>query len=155
MIGLLGTVALVGALLSSAVAGRVVGRLGQARVFVVGTFLIGLAFLAQAFTTPGWGLAWWVVGGFVASFCIIATNVVAATIRQSVCPPELLGRVGATMELVVWGVMPVASLLGGVLGTVAGVRVAVLVSGVIACLAVVWLLTSRMARRSEIVGARR
>jgi MFS family permease len=155
MIGLLGTVGLVGALLSSGFARRLVARVGQARALVGGTLLLGLAFLAQAFTTPGWGLSWWVVSGFVASFCIILTNVVTMTIRQTVCPPHLLGRVNAIMELMVWGVMPVASLLGGLLGSLAGTRVTLLVSGGVSSLAVLWLLTSRLARQTEIVGAAR
>jgi MFS family permease len=154
MIGLLGTIGLIGALLSSGVARRVIARVGQARALVGGVFLLGPAFLAQAFTTPGWGLTWWVVSTFVASFCIILTNVVQVTIRQTVCPPELLGRVSAVMTLMTGGVMPVASIAGGVLGTYLGVRETLLVSGGIACLSVIWLLTSPLARRTEIVGAR-
>jgi MFS family permease len=153
VIGLLGTVGLVGALLSSGLARRLVDLLGQGRALLFGVPLLGLAFLAQAFTTPGWGLAWWVVSGFVASFCIILTNVVQATIRQTVCPPELLGRVNATMELMVWGVMPVGTLLGGALGAYAGTRVTLLVFGAVSCLAVCWLLWTPLARRAGIVGA--
>jgi MFS family permease len=155
VIGVLGTVGLLGALLSSGVARRVVNRLGQARSMVVGVFLVGLAFLAQAFTTPGWGLVWWVVSAFVASFWIILTNVVAMTIRQTVCPPELLGRVNAIMELMAWGVMPAGSVLGGILGAFAGTRVTLLLAGAVSCLAVGWLLFSPLARRTEIVGAAR
>ena len=155
VIGVLGTVGLLGALLSSGLAQRLVGVVGQSRALVYGVALLGLAFLAQAFTTPGWGLTWWVVSSFVASFCIILTNVVQATIRQTVCPPELLGRVNATMELMVWGVMPVATILGGLLGAAAGTRMALLVSGGVSCLAVCWFLGSPMARRTQIVGAAR
>jgi MFS family permease len=152
VIGLLGTVGLLGALLASAVTGRVVRWLGQARALVLGTLLLGPGFLVQAFTTPGWGLVWWVVSGFVAAFCVILTNVVSATIRQTVCPPELLGRMNATMELMAWGMMPVGSLLGAAL-SFSGTRTTLLVSGAGACLAVVWLLLSPLARRTEIVGA--
>jgi MFS family permease len=153
MIGLLGTIGLVGALLSSGLTRRVVAFLGQARALMGGVFLLGPAFLVQAFTTPGWGLTWWVVSTFVASFCIILTNVVQVTIRQTVCPAELQGRVSAIMDLTVGGVMPVGSLMGGVLGTLMGTRMTLLVSGAVACLSVIWLLTSPLARRSEIVGA--
>jgi hypothetical protein len=59
------------------------------------------------------------------------------------------------MELMVWGVMPVASLLGGLLGALAGTRVTLLVSGGVSCLAVLWLLTLPLARQTEIVGAAR
>jgi len=154
MIGLLGTIGLLGALLASGVTRRVVALLGQARALMVGVLLLGPAFVVQAFTTAGWGLAWWVVGTFVASFCIILTNVVQVTIRQTVCPAPLQGRVSAIMDLTVGGVMPVGSLVGGVLGTLMGTRTTLLVSGAVACLSVIWLLASPLARRSEIVGAR-
>lgn len=153
LIGVLGTIGLVGALLASGLAQRLVTRLGQVRALLLGAVALGPAFLAQAFTTPGWGLAWWVASTFVASFCIILTNVMMATIRQTVCPPALLGRVNATMELTVWGVIPLGSLLGGVLGTVTGTRATLFISGGVACLGVVWLLTAPAARRTEIVGA--
>lgn len=142
VIGLLGVVGLVGALLASGVTRRLAARFGQVRAMLLGAACIGPAFLAQAFTTPGWGLVWWVASGFVASFCIVLTNVVMATIRQTVCPPALLGRVNATMELTVWGVMPLGSLLGGVLGTVLGTRATLLWTGAVACLGVLWLLAS-------------
>jgi len=158
VIGLLGTIGLVGALVSSALARRLIGWLGEARALVAAGFALGPAFLVQAFTTPGWGLAWWVLSTAVASFCIVLMNVVQVTIRQVVCPAPLLGRVGATMEFMVWGVMPVGSLLGGVLATVAGTRETLLWSGALACVAVVWLVASPLRRTralSEVVGAGR
>lgn len=152
-IGLLGVIGLLGALLASAVTRRLVARFGQVRAMLLGAAALGPAFLVQAFTTPGWGLVWWVVSGFVASFCIVLTNIVMATIRQTLCPPALLGRVTATLELTMWGVMPLGSLLGGVLGTVLGTRATLLWTGAVACLGVVWLLTAPAARRTGIVGA--
>lgn len=153
MVGLLGTIGLLGALLAAGLARRIASRFGEVRTQLVGAAALGPAFLVQGFTTPGWGLTWWVASGFVSSFCIVLTNVVQATIRQTVCPPELLGRVGATMELTMWGAVPLGSLLGGVLGTVMGIRATLLLSGAVACLGVVWLLAAPAARRTEIVGA--
>jgi hypothetical protein len=153
VIGLLGVIGLVGALLASGLTRRLVARFGQVRALLLGAACIGPAFLVQGFTTPGWGLTWWVVSGFVASFCIVLTNIVMATIRQTVCPPALLGRVNATMELTVFGVVPPGSLLGGVLGTVLGTRATLLWTGAVACLGVIWLVTAPAARRTEIVGA--
>jgi hypothetical protein len=40
--------------------------------------------------------------------------------RQRLCPPRLLGRMNASIRFVVWGVMPIASLLAGVLGSTIG-----------------------------------
>ena len=44
------------------------------------------------------------------------------TLRQSVSPPRLLGRVNASSDLIVAGAGPVGALAGGVLGEWLGVR---------------------------------
>ena len=49
-------------------------------------------------------------------------NVAQVSYRQAICPPRLLGRMNAAVRWVVWGTLPLGSLLGGVLGPVLGVR---------------------------------
>jgi hypothetical protein len=118
---------------------------------MVGSLLLGPAFLVQAFTTPGWGLTWWVVSGFVSSFCIVWTNVVQSTIRQIVCPAPLMGRVSATMAFMTWSMTPVGSLAGGALAAATDTRLTLIVSGAVACLAVLWLVTSPLRSSTGIV----
>lgn len=142
VIGLLGTIGLVGALLSSGLAGRLIAAFGEPRAMIAGTAALGPAFLAQGFTTPGFGLVWWVAAGFVSSFAIVLTNVVQVTIRQKACPPALLGRVSATMEFMAWGIIPLGSVLGGVLAGPLGERTTLVLFGAVSCLAVVWLVAS-------------
>jgi hypothetical protein len=145
-IGLLSAVGLVGALLAAAVAGRLTARFGQARPLVAAAIGLGPAYVVQGFTTPGWGLAWYVVGTFAASFGIVLVGVVEMTCRQIVCPPELLGRVNATMEFTMWAVMPVGAVLGGGLATWLGTRETLFVAGAGGCLATLWVLLSPLRR---------
>ncbi|MEU9157125.1 hypothetical protein AB0D59_42940 [Streptomyces sp. NPDC048417] len=42
------------------------------------------------------------------------------TCRQSITPPELLGRVNAGVRFIIWGWMPVGVVVGGMLGTAVG-----------------------------------
>jgi len=148
-IGLLSTVGLAGALLASALAGRLTGRFGQARALLAAAVLVGPAYVLSAFTTPGWGLAWFVVSMLVSSFVIVLLGVTEMTCRQLVCPAELLGRVNATMEFTMWAVMPVGALLGGGLATWFGLRETLLVAGVGACFAALWLVFSPMRRMRD------
>jgi hypothetical protein len=46
---------------------------------------------------------------------MVAVNVVLATARHTLVPGELLGRVLGVWRTVVWGVIPVGALLGGLL----------------------------------------
>ncbi len=49
-------------------------------------------------------------------------NVAQVSYRQAICPPRLMGRMNAAVRWVVWGTLPLGGLLGGALGTAAGVR---------------------------------
>ena len=44
------------------------------------------------------------------------------SLRQTITPERLLGRMNATMRFLVWGTMPIGSLLGGALGAAIGLR---------------------------------
>ena len=58
---------------------------------------------------------------------VVVYNVAQVTFRQGLCPPELLGRMNATMRFLVWGTMPLGGLLGGILGSAIGTRRTLLV----------------------------
>jgi len=49
-------------------------------------------------------------------------NVLTMSIRQSVIPEHLFGRVQGAWRTVIWGAMPVGALAGGALARVAGLR---------------------------------
>lgn len=145
-IGVLSTVGLCGALLAAATAGRLTARFGQARVLLAATVLLGPAYVVQGFTTPGWGLAWFVVSMFLASLGIVLVGVTEMTCRQLVCPPALLGRVNATMEFTIWAVMPLGAVLGGGLATWLGLRETLFIAGAGGCLAALWVVCSPLRR---------
>ena len=57
---------------------------------------------------------------------------------------RLLGRMNATMRFVVWGVLPVGALLGGMLGAALGLRTTLWIGALGQALAGIWLLASPM-----------
>jgi hypothetical protein len=89
-------------------------------------FEIGFALPAVliAATTKGFGILCYVAGAFSVSAGVVAGNVIKAGFVQSYCPPELLGRLSASSSFVNYGTLPLGALLGGLLGTVAGVPTA-------------------------------
>ncbi|MDQ4501994.1 MFS transporter [Sinomonas sp. ASV322] len=60
-------------------------------------------------------------GEFFMSLGVVVYNVMQVSMRQRVCPPRLLGRMNASIRCVVWGVMPIGSLLGGWIGGAFGI----------------------------------
>ncbi|MEZ0112507.1 MFS family permease [Catenulispora sp. EB89] len=68
---------------------------------------------------------------FVYGFGVLMFNVNATTLRQSVTPDRLLGRVNASYRLAVLGTLPIGAALSGFLGQAVGLRSAMVI---IACL---------------------
>jgi predicted MFS family arabinose efflux permease len=128
-IGVLSMVGLAGAIVASAMTEKISNRYGDARSLLVSSIGIGVAFTLQALTGKGWQLSWFVVATLLAGFCIIVSYILQVSTRQRVCPPELQGRVSATMSFVSWGATPLGSLLGGALGTAFGLRPTLWIAG--------------------------
>ena len=64
------------------------------------------------------------------------------TVRQAILPSRLLGRVNATRRFLVFGVIPIGSLLGGALGQAVGLRPVLLIGAALQGLALLWLALS-------------
>src|SRR5207248_4120389 len=71
-------------------------------------------------------------------------NINQLSLRQAITPPRLRGRVNATNRCLVWGTMPVGSLLGGGLGQAIGLQPTIMLAGMGMLLATVWLVGSRV-----------
>jgi predicted MFS family arabinose efflux permease len=76
------------------------------------------------------------------------------TLRQAFSPPELIGRVSASITFVLISVVPLGALLGGALGEAIGPRGALLVAGVGVLLTPLWLLFSPVRSLRTVVSGR-
>ncbi|MGC4940562.1 MFS transporter [Kribbella sp. DT2] len=141
-IGVLNMIGLLGAIAASAFTERLSRWIGDARAQLVAAIGLGIAFLIQPLTNPGWSLSWYVGSTLLAAICIIVGYILQVSTRQRVCPPELQGRVSATMSFVSWGALPIGSLLGGALGTAFGLRPTLWIAGVATLLGTSWLIFS-------------
>lgn len=121
-IGGLFSLASLGGVAGAALAGPVARRFGSARGFLLLEVAAGLPALLLPLTGPGRGLAWLVVGDAGVAAAVVAGNVINASFRQRYCPPELLGRVTASLRVVKYGTMPLGAVLGGALATGIGLR---------------------------------
>lgn len=111
-----------GGITGGLVSGRLARRVGTARIVWAAPLGLGWTVLLVPLARPGWGAAAYTAGmaGLSAFFAIY--NAASISYRQRVCPPELLGRMTASVRWVVFGVMPVGALGGGLLGDWLGVR---------------------------------
>lgn len=132
-------------------AGRLTQALGVGRTIAVGSALSAMAGLLVPLSPPHLGTA---VVLIVGSYSLVACgsviyNITQVTLRQRLTPDGLLGRMNASMRFVVWGSIPVGSLLGGFLGGAIGLRPTLWVAGVGGLVAVVWILRSPVLRLRE------
>lgn len=122
-LGLIFSLAAVGGLLGAMATPHIVKRIGEARAIPVSA--LGFSFVALllpvAALTPSIAFPLLVAQFFVMSFTVLVYNITQVTFRQRITPPRLLGRMNASVRFVVWGVMPIAALLAGALGTWLGV----------------------------------
>lgn len=141
-VGLIGGLGSLGFLFGALVAGRISGRLGVGRSIVGSAILFGPGTLLAAAAQPGTALPILVASGFIGGFGGVVYNINQVTLRQAITPERMQGRMNATMRFMVWGTIPIGSIVGGVLATIIGVREAVIVGGIGACFAFVPLLFS-------------
>lgn len=135
----------VGALVGAAVVERVTARLGLGRTLIVSLvfadLLAVLVPLAALFEQPG-AVALLLVAQLVGDIGFAAFLIVQTSLRQSLTPEHLLGRVNASFEFCVGGIGLVGILCGGLLGQFVGIAqaLAVAVGGFV--LPCIWLARS-------------
>jgi uncharacterized membrane protein YoaK (UPF0700 family) len=81
-------------------------------------------------------------------------NVNTVTLRQTLVPTDLLGRVTASSRFVMWGAMPVGAALGGLLGDAIGLRPTMFIAATGVLLASMLVVCSPVLTLRRLPGAR-
>jgi MFS family permease len=134
-IGFFFSAAAVGGLLGALSATAIARRLGQGPTIWISIAATAPFGLLVPPAQRGWLLWLAAVGFLVIWFGAVVYNITQVSFRQGLTPERLLGRMNATMRFLVWGTVPLGGLLGGALGSLIGVRPALWVGAVGACLA--------------------
>ena len=132
----------VGALIGSMLVSRFSKRFGVGPTLVwsaVGFGAFGLT-VPLAILVPQYALPLVVFAECMQWLTLVMFNVNALSLRQSLTPNRLLGRVSASNQVLAQGMMPIGSFLGGVFGTLVGIQATLLigVAGMFAAAAWVW-----------------
>ena len=130
LIGLIAAVASLGALIAAVSASRLAARFGPGRTMVASLLLCGPASFVIPFVERDWTLLVLTVSQGVYAACVVTYNITQVSLRQALCPANLLGRMNATVRFVVWGLIPIGAAIGAVLGTWLGLRPTLLISAI-------------------------
>jgi MFS family permease len=135
-IGNLGFVA--GALLAAPIA----RRFGIGRT-LIGAMLTSCLFgLLVPLAAPAFAFPLLVVARLGTSFGMPVYMVNQISLRQSITPDRLLGRLTGTIKFLAVGVAPLGAVIGGLVGTAVGVQAAIAIASVGALTSVLWLVFS-------------
>ncbi|MEU1467086.1 MFS transporter [Streptomyces sp. NPDC005761] len=127
MLGLIMTFGAIGGVLGAMLAPRARQRFSLGTIMSAGlltaAFFTAASPLAVLVSDSSKALAGAVllVGEFGLTVGALLYNVTQVSLRQKLCPKNLLGRMNASIRFVVWGSMPVAAIAAGWLGTAIGV----------------------------------
>jgi MFS family permease len=129
-------------LLGAIVAGRLANKLGVGHV-IIGAAIVGaVAGLPLVLATPRRAFPLLALSALVSNFSHPVYNINQVSLRQTITPHRLLGRMSATMRFLVWGTMPIGALIGGEMGRVFGLRPSIASMLIVQATAFLWIFCS-------------
>jgi MFS family permease len=142
LIGLVFSLANAGPLLAAFTTNTVSARIGVGRTILWSAVLLSGAVFFYPLAPQGFPAPFFVAGGILVGYAVVAYNITQVSFRQAICPERLQGRMNAVIRFMVWGTMPIGALLGGALGTWFGLRTAIWVGSIGAAFSFVPILLS-------------
>jgi MFS family permease len=122
VIGVIFSVANVGSVLGVLVAGRLTERVGIGHAIVASGLLSGAALLLVPLAPADYAIPFLVTSGILTGLGVYIWRIAQVSLRQAITPDRMLGRVNSVSRFVMWGTLPLGSLLGGALGSTIGLR---------------------------------
>jgi len=129
-------------MIGAALTPRLSRRVGSARIIWVSLAVTGPIALLGPLAQPGWSVALLIVSTAAGEFGQIVYAITNVSLRQRLCPENMLGRVTATMRFLIMGSFPLGALSGGILGELIGLRGTLWIAGIIILLSPIPLFLS-------------
>jgi len=139
---------LVGALVAHRVA--ILLRLGPA--LFTAALLGGLPFFLVPLATPHVAIPLLVAAQAVTALSIVVFNINGISLYKTHVPPRMLGRMNASRRWIVWGIIPIGSVLGGALAAAIGLRTTLFVGAAISTVAAAALLAKPILSLATVDG---
>ncbi|MDA4120851.1 MAG: MFS transporter [Thaumarchaeota archaeon] len=131
-----------GGVVGAVTAMRVAKRLGVGISIITGAIVFSLLSTLFYFATPGNGIYLSAAILFFSFIGVLIYNIAQVSYRQALVPTNIQGRMNASIRTLVWGIIPVGSLLGGVVAQSIGVRETVVLMALLGMIAPLWIVFS-------------
>jgi MFS family permease len=149
-IGITFSLASAGSLVAAFFADKIGTRLGIGRTILAGTIIDGVPFVLVPLAPKSLAIPFITVAFAVGEFGIVLYNVSVISLTQALTPERLLGRVNASRRFIVWGTIPLGSLVSGVLASTIGLRATLFVGTLGVSLAALPIAFSQVRHVKEI-----
>jgi MFS family permease len=113
--GLVGTAGAIGSIIGSILAPKVSVKIGRTKAMALALLTSSGLTLGAGFA-PNFAIFYFVI--VLTSLSISIWNILLMSTYHQIIPNELFGRIHGTRRTLVWGMMPIGALLGGILATV-------------------------------------
>ncbi|MEW9096507.1 MAG: MFS transporter [Clostridiaceae bacterium] len=143
-VGILLSIGGIGAMLGSIFTNYLLKYLSYINVIIIG-FIVGGSSIIIFGSVESYLLL--TLSNALGTFAVSLINPCVATIRQSITPKHLLGRVQATSKFMTWTLIPVSAYLSGLLSNYFGTSTTIVLGGVIQMTAS--LILFRISRRND------
>jgi MFS family permease len=120
----------IGSLVGALVTPRFQRSVGVGNAIWLAAMMFSFASLAFPLAPRDFPVPVLLAGTLMSGFGGMAYNITQVSYRQAITPERLQGRMNATMRWIVWGTMPLGSLLGGAIATTYSIRTALWVGGI-------------------------
>ncbi len=130
VIGLAFSAGNVGFLTGALLAGPIARRIGVGSTIIATAIVFGPPYVVIAAAPRELFVPLAIGALIVAGFSAVVYNVNQVSLRQAITPERMQGRMNATMRFIVWGTIPVGTLLGGTFATWFGLREAIWIGAV-------------------------
>ena len=128
-IGLIFAVGNVGYLAGAITANRIAAKIGVGPAIVAGA-AAGAASLLIPLAPESSPIPFLIASGTIIGFGVVLYNVTQLSFRQAITPERLQGRMNSVMRFIVWGVMPLGMLLGGLIASSFDLKTAIWVGAI-------------------------
>jgi MFS family permease len=113
----LGTAGAIGGMIGGLLAPKISSRLGSGGTLALALFTFPTVALIVGLTSF-WPLVWFLTA--LSTIMAVTWNVITVSLRQSIIPDHLLGRVNSVYRFFAWGSMPLGMLAAGLMVDLAG-----------------------------------
>jgi MFS family permease len=146
-LGLVFAIGNVGSLVGAFTANRAAKWFGLGPTIIGSLFIGGLFALMVAIAPPGVAaIPFLIAGGIFGGLSQMIYNINQVSYRQAICPPRMQGRMNATVRFLVWGTMPIGSIIGGVLASIIGVHETIWIAAILGFSPAIWPFLSPIRR---------